>query len=125
MNGRAAEMARTRSCIGYGPSVPFPRAAALLSIRNVLPQRSEFYKSLSYHRERLQQVTGKAYSVPPMLSRANRTGYKWVSRTKMGRFAASIRLGEGTGKRCLGSFDSLSQAGVAYASAALEKREAA
>lgn len=124
MNGSAAEMARTRSSIGYGPSVPFPRAAALLTIRNVPPGGSEFYKSLPRRMQQSRQVTGKAHALPPILSLTNCTGYKGVSRTRTGRFAASIRLGGGTGKRCLGSFGSASQAGVAYASAVREKREA-
>ena len=39
MNGPAAEMSRTRSTIGYGPSKGPGRKAALLTIRNVAPRQ--------------------------------------------------------------------------------------
>ncbi len=55
MNGPAAEMSRTRSTIGYGPSKGPGRKAALLTIRNVAPGQSEYY-NLGAHCKEGQDV---------------------------------------------------------------------
>jgi len=151
MNGPAAEMTRTRSCIGYGPSSGPGRMAALLTIRNVEPGQSKHYRGLAARKAQFQHVTGRCtpHSMParsvslpwspgtgwphhhpesscadssPIQSAANSTGYKGVSKMRNGRFIAAIRLSEDNTKRCLGSFDTAFEAGSAYAVAAQQKR---
>ena len=123
INGPAAEMARTRSSIGYGPSVGHERKAALLTIRNVKPRCSEHYKGQAARRHKLQSVTGKSSHTAPIPSDRNCTGWRGVSYTRGGRYTASIRVGEGGSKRCLGSFDSAHDAACAYATAEHQRRQ--
>lgn len=131
MNGPSAEMARTRSCIGYGPSVGAGRKAALLTLRNVDPGQSHFYQMLGQTKAALKEAIterGRHDSQPqcaPIPSSRNATNFKGVTKMANGRYLAAIRLGLDTQKMTLGTFDTPEEAARAYATAQARKRTAA
>jgi hypothetical protein len=130
MNGPSAEMTRTRSCIGYGPSAGPGRKAALLTLRNVDPGQSHFYQMLRQAKAALKDAitlthhAGQPHCVP-ILSSKNATNFKGVTKMANGRYLAAIRLGLDTKKTTLGTFDTALEAAAAYATAQAQKRKAA